>query len=98
MTFREIALRILSIVFTTLALSVVANAQGGPPLITNDPVTPGNGNWEINLGLIPELTNTTHNVRVPQIDLNYGIGKHIQLNYEVPFVWQSAKGAPNATG
>ena len=25
-------------------------AQGGPPLLTDDPGTPGRNNWEINLG------------------------------------------------
>ena len=25
-------------------------AQGGPPLLTDDPGTPGKNNWEINLG------------------------------------------------
>ena len=30
-----------------------AFAQGGPPYYTNDPGTPGNLNWEINLGYMP---------------------------------------------
>jgi len=29
---------------------------GGPPYYTNDPGTPGNLNWEINLGYMPDLT------------------------------------------
>jgi len=29
-------------------------AQGGPPLITDDPGTPGDGKWEINLALTAE--------------------------------------------
>jgi len=72
--------------------------QGGPPLITNDPGTPGNGNWEINLGVMQVLRNGTNVLQVPQIDLNYGLGDRIQLTYEVPFVWQSARGQPNTTG
>lgn len=73
-------------------------AQGGPPLLTNDPGTPGNGHWEINLGVMQVLRSRTNVLQVPQIDLNYGLGDRIQLTYEVPFVWQSAAGQPNATG
>ena len=75
-----------------------ALAQGGPPLITNDPGTPGNANWEINLGYMQVLRNRTNVLQVPQVDLNYGLGDRIQLTYEVPFVWQSTTGQPNATG
>ena len=28
------------------------HAQGGPPFITDDPGTPGNQHWEVNLGWI----------------------------------------------
>ena len=28
-----------------------ALGQGGPPMITDDPGTPGNGKWEINLAI-----------------------------------------------
>src|SRR3984885_1437927 len=35
-------------------LAVSAHAQGGPPLVTDDPDTPGNGNWEINAAVIGE--------------------------------------------
>ena len=75
-----------------------AFAQGGPPLVTNDPGTPGNKNWEINLGAMQVLRHNTDEVQIPQIDLNYGVGDRIQLTYEVPYVWQSATGQPNATG
>ena len=27
----------------------LARADAGPPFLTNDPGTPGNGNWEINI-------------------------------------------------
>jgi hypothetical protein len=30
------------------------HAQGGPPFITDDPGTPGNKHWEINLGWIAD--------------------------------------------
>jgi hypothetical protein len=28
---------------------LTVHAQGGPPMITDDPGTPGNGQWEINV-------------------------------------------------
>jgi hypothetical protein len=75
-----------------------AHAQGGPPLLTNDPGTPGNTNWEINLGVLPVLRRQTNVFQAPQIDLNYGLGDRIQLTYEVPFVVQSIAGQPTQTG
>jgi hypothetical protein len=45
--------RLLSAVVSVLAALLLvpdaARAQGGPPYLTTDPGTPGNGNWEINL-------------------------------------------------
>ena len=31
-----------------------ALAQGGPPFRSDDPATPGNKHWEINMGLVVE--------------------------------------------
>jgi hypothetical protein len=90
-----------AILFALLALgtsAVSALAQGGPPLFTNDPGTPGAENWEINLGFMPVLTNRSNLFQVPQFDINYGVGDRIQLTYEVSFVAQTAPGQPTATG
>jgi len=73
-------------------------AQGGPPLLTTDPVTPGAQNLEINLGVMPILRNDTKLVQLPQIDINYGVGEDIQLTFYAPFEWQTANGQSNATG
>ncbi len=73
-------------------------AQGGPPLLTTDPVTPGPENLEINLGVMPILRNNTKLVQIPQIDINYGVGEDIQLTFYAPFEWQATTGQPNATG
>jgi hypothetical protein len=75
-----------------------ARAQAGPPYITNDPGTPGNGNWEINLA---SMTITSAGVtawQIPQIDLNFGLGDRIQLTYEMPYVVQSGGGEPQVSG
>lgn len=47
-------LRIVLIGFSTFWEVQTILMQGGPPLITDDPDTPGNRHWEINLGFILE--------------------------------------------
>jgi hypothetical protein len=69
---------ILAIVFAATS----ACAQGGPPFYTNDPGTPGNHNWEINLGYMPFYYSNQSVSHVPDVDINYGVGDRIQLTYE----------------
>jgi len=76
----------------------VARADAGPPYITNDPGTPGNGNWEINLASMTTRSGGVTEWQIPQIDVNFGLGERIQLTYEIPYVIQSASGAPQASG
>jgi hypothetical protein len=80
------------------AIPCAAHAQGAPPLLTNDPGTPGNGNWEINLGVMPVLRQNQDVFQVAQIDVNFGLGERIQLTYEIPFVLQNQAGQPAQTG
>jgi hypothetical protein len=56
-------------------------AQGGPPFITDDPGTPGNRQWEINLGLVGNHNPGQSAYQAPNIDINYGWGDRIQLMY-----------------
>jgi hypothetical protein len=68
-----------------LAISALpARAQGGPPFITDDPGTPGNRHWEINLGWIGDHNPAHASYQLPNIDMNYGWGDRIQLKYELP--------------
>lgn len=69
-------------VFVFLFAVVPALAQGGPPYYTNDPGTPGNLNWEINLGYMPFLYSDQSVAHIPDVDINFGIGDRIQLTYE----------------
>lgn len=62
----------------------LALAQGGPPFRSDDPDTPGNGHWEINLGFIGERSPFGGSYSTPDIDINYGVGQRIQLKYELP--------------
>jgi hypothetical protein len=59
-----------------------AMAQGGPPYYTNDPGTPENMNWEINLGYMPFYYSDQSVSHTPDVDINFGIGDRIQLTYE----------------
>lgn len=75
-----------------------ARAQGGPPYITNDPGTPGNGNWELNIGAVPQVLRGGASYQAPQIDLNFGLGDRIQLTYEIPYVLDTASGRALESG
>src|SRR5580704_3272684 len=92
---------------TALAASLVVlfsgfsgnlRAQAGPPFLTNDPGTPSNANWEINLASMQTITRGVASYQVPQIDLNFGLGDRIQLTYEIPYVVQSSSGQPEQSG
>jgi len=64
------------------AVARVAFGQGGPPMITDDPGTPGNGKWENNFAIAFEHRSGETAYDVPAIDLNYGLGEHIQLTLQ----------------
>jgi hypothetical protein len=81
-----------------MAIPVAANAQGASPLRTNDPGTPGSGNWEINLGVMPVLRQHQDVFQIPQVDINFGLGDRVQLTYEIPFVLQNESGQPIQIG
>jgi hypothetical protein len=73
-----------------------AHAQGGPPLETDDPGTPGSGNWELNTALTLEHTSAGSAYEAPLADFNYGLGERIQLTLEIPLLFQ--RGAGRGTG
>jgi hypothetical protein len=75
-----------------------AHAQAGPPFLTNDPGTPGNANWEINIAAAPAIARGSASYQVPQYDFNFGVGDRIQLTYEVPYVLQTSSGQPTQSG
>jgi hypothetical protein len=71
-----------------------AFAQGGPPYYTNDPGTPGNKNWEINLAYMPFLYDSHSISHVPDVDINFGLGDRVQLTYES--AWLRVDDAPGS--
>jgi len=72
----------LILIFALAFLATTAHAQGGPPYYTNDPGTPGNLNWEINLAYMPFLYSNQSVSHTPDVDINFGVGERIQLTYE----------------
>ena len=78
---------------TTLCLLSVAvvlpgrtRADAGPPFLSNDPGTPGNANWEINIAATQTTLHGLSVWQLPQLDVNYGLGERIQLTAEIPYI------------
>jgi hypothetical protein len=65
-----------------LLLPVTALAQGGPPMVTDDPGTPGDKHWEINIAGILASTYDQTLIQFPYFDINYGLGERVQLKIE----------------
>jgi hypothetical protein len=75
-----------------------ARAQGGPPMMTDDPGTPGNGHVEINLAWTDQRTPGSTLVGLPLLDANYGVGDRIQLNYQASWNILEDAGSPEQSG
>ena len=81
-----------------LAAARIACGGAGPPFLTNDPGTPGNGNWEINLAATQTSLPGLSSWQIPQLDVNYGVGDRVQLTWESPYVLQSNTGQRQVSG
>jgi hypothetical protein len=77
--------KFLFVAFAVCTLAAHARAQGGPPMITDDPGTPGNGHLEANIAATIERKSDEQSWELPVLDLNYGVGERIQLNFETSF-------------
>ena len=62
-----------------------AVAQGGPPLVGDDPETPGAGTWEIDLAVMMSQGTGRTDWALPDVDINYGWGDRIQLKFDTPY-------------
>jgi hypothetical protein len=67
--------------FLLLSLPNLLRAQAGPPMVTDDPGTPGDGHYEINIAVLSD----GHAYELPLIDFNYGVGDRVQLKLETPY-------------
>jgi hypothetical protein len=85
-----------ALTFAVVGISVSAmrdaSAEGGPPLLTDDPGTPGDGNWEINLSWTSERNSDSTQHALPLADINYGAGERVQLNFQIPWLVESGSG------
>ena len=85
------AVRTLAL-FSLATMIGSASGQGGPPMVTDDPGTPGDGHWEINLGAIATRTQGRDEIAAPDADINYGWGEHVQLKVDIPWVTERQDG------
>jgi hypothetical protein len=97
MSINSPSIALFTVAFFAL-VPAIARAQAGPPFLTNDPGTPGNANWEINLGSMQTIARSVSSYQVPQIDVNLGVGDRIQLTYEVPYILQTGTDKPMESG
>lgn len=88
--------RVLQRGLLTLLLAVgplAVQAQGGPPMVTDDPGTPGDGNWEINLASLGQHSQQGWLYTVLDADINYGWGDRLQLKVDSPWNATRSQGA-----
>jgi hypothetical protein len=67
---------------TVVVIGAASFGEGGPPLIGDDPGTPGNGKFEINVAYPYLQTEHTTTMDLGYVDANYGLGDHIELSYQ----------------
>lgn len=80
------------------ALEATAQGQGGPPLLTDDPGTPGDGAWEVNAAAAMERVSRETLWEAPLLDVNYGVGERIQLKVELPWLVLDEKDEETRSG
>src|SRR5258706_8003817 len=86
--------KIICILSFFLSANFSVHAQGGPPMVTDDPVTVEKGHWEINNALTWEHTSSSDAFETPLEDFNYGISDNIHIKYEMPIVLIHNEGSP----
>ncbi len=91
---RSLAISLLVLFISPLCVY----AQGGPPLLTDDPGTPGPGKWEINVAFTTEKHHEETRFETPLLDMNYGIGERHQLKFEIPWVVLDERGEETKNG
>ena len=90
--------RILLMVMAVAASATGLLAQGGPPMVTDDPGTPGPGRWELNFSSIAQRTAGETELDLPFLDLNYGVGQTGQVTWQIPWVTDRPSTGPDGEG
>ena len=73
-------------------------AQGGPPFVTDDPATPGDGHFEINIAASASQQRDSRTLVGPDVDLNYGWGERIQLKLDMNLTTEQGFGQRTQMG
>jgi hypothetical protein len=89
---------VLGLVLAHAAGARALQAQGGPPLETDDPGTPGAGHVELNIALAAERESGGTVYDAPRLDANLGVGARVQLKIEVPWRVATRSSEPTRTG
>jgi hypothetical protein len=87
-----------ALLFVAVIFVPQAWGAGGPPMITDDPGTPGDGHWEINIAAQVSATMDSSTYQLPLVDINYGIGDRVQLKFEMPWLFQEERTGTNLSG
>ncbi len=96
---RQPVVRLDCCLFLWIGSLVLAFAQGGPPLITDDTGTPGDRQWEIEVATTSEIRHSDdRQFEVPLLDLNYGVGPNIELTYELPLLLKADRDEASSVG
>jgi hypothetical protein len=85
-------------ILVTLLSSAPAWAAGGPPMYTDDPGTPGDGHWEINVAALSGHNAQATIYQLPLVDANYGVGDRLQLKFEMPWLYQTEANNTSRSG
>ncbi len=67
-------------------------------MITDDPGTPGDGHWEINIAALSSTTKDASTYQLPLTDINYGVGDRAQLKFEMPWLFQEERTGTSRNG
>jgi hypothetical protein len=92
-TITAVVTRLPVLAMGLLVFPAISHAQAGPPLITNDPDTPGPGAWEINVAATGAHAGGAWDIDTPDVDINHGVGERVQLSLHVPWSHRDAAGA-----
>jgi hypothetical protein len=90
--------RLRSVAALVLALTASSAMAVSPPMETDDPDTPPDGRWEINIGAISTREHDETEVELPVMDINYGLGDHLQLKLEAPLTHLKESGSEWRSG
>jgi hypothetical protein len=70
-----------------LSIGVFASAQGGPPLLTDDPGTVEKGKWELNMAWVYRRLPALTEIELPHFDASHGISDRAHVKIEIPWVF-----------